>query len=365
MWRYKTRELAHVWVDYIRAIISTENNKNINFLKLKWLSKNSNFFGLDFYWFDLIMQELPVDSWKWKKMYQLLYKNTSICFIWIDWIKKGNITPADFIEITWQWLSIFWIDVFYFLMDYFSLDFLRYKRIDFAMDLFINTHYFWEKVLMKKYKKEKTYTPIIKQGILETIYFWERDIQKNNYQLIRIYDKIKDSVKKEKLYLYNEDRKNEDWVWYKDVTRFEVEIREDLAKKWDYYEINNINSIFAKLNKTFFHYNKQFFKFIDFSDFHNYFEDLEKSKKEKKSILKQIKAGNTATKPKTKYQEKILKQVKQQEQFAKYGIYFLDEKEKQQTKIMFLSYAKKLYLNGFNKQDLKDIIDCIEDLKND
>lgn len=364
MGRYKTRELAHVWIDYIKALLVTnENNKNINFLKLKWLSKNSNFFWFDFYWFELIIQKLPVDWGKWHWLYQVLYKNTSICFIGIDWIAQKNIIPLDMVEMTGQGLAIFWIDFFYFIMDYFWFEFLRYKRIDMALDIFINTNYFYKNVLMKKYKDEKTHTPIIKKWECETIYFWERDIKKNNYQLIRIYNKIIDSVKKEKLFLYFDERKNEKWE-IKDVTRFEVEIREDLAKKWDYYEINNINSIFAKLNKTFFHYNKQFFKFIDFSDFHNYFEDLEKSKKEKKKILKEIKAGNTDIKPKTKYQEKILKQVKNQETFAKYGKYFLSEKEKQQSTTMFLAYAKKLYLNGFTKQKLKEIIDNIEDLEN-
>ena len=119
--------------------------------------------------------------------------------------------------------------------------------------------------------------------------------------------RILDSVKKEKLFLYHDERQNtekeqkETGEKYKKITRFEVEIREDLAKFYAYDSLENINIIFAKMNKTFFKYNKQFFKFVDFDNFlkleeqqkkdflsYNEVEEI-KDKKKKREVLDKIK----------------------------------------------------------------------------
>lgn len=350
MWRYKARELAHIWVDYIRALFDELDNEHM----LMTLSRNSNFFTVDFFGFQLIVDLLPIASEKFHKFYQIRYNSISVWFIGIDGKKNGNVTPKNFLEITGQGLALFWVDVFYFLMEKFWFTFLRYKRIDFAMDLFMHMHYFYEKILMDKFKKEKTYTPFIKKWECETIYFWEKSLEKNNYQLVRIYNKIIDSIKKEKLFLFY-DRKDEKWN-YRDVTRFEVEIREDLAKYYDFYDIANPNIFFAKINKTFFKYNKQFFKFIDFSDFHEYEKKIEEEKKIRKQNMKNIKAW-LDVKPQSLHQEKVLKKMKEMENQTRFWRSFLDEKEEKDAIKMFLSWWKKLYRNGYPIPHLLDILE--------
>jgi hypothetical protein len=55
----------------------------------------------------------------------------------------------------------------------------------------------------------------------------------NKRQLIRIYDKFKDIVVKKKLKLY------EDYLIEKNITRIELEVRQELAKNINYQEVFN------------------------------------------------------------------------------------------------------------------------------
>lgn len=86
------------------------------------------------------------------------------------------------------------------------------------------------------------------------MYFGEKSREKNTYQLIRIYDKKADSASaKHKEFLYpGHDQ-------YEHVTRFEIELREDLAKFWTVEKLQDINYIFAVMIKKFYRYNYQFF----------------------------------------------------------------------------------------------------------
>lgn len=372
MGRYKKRELLHFWVDYIKAIVSI-TDENYKTSPMASLSANSNFTTFDFNWNKLFLEKMPLAMEKYNQFYQIRFNNINLAFIWLDWIKNGSVIPWDFLEITWQALNIFWVELFYFLMSYFNFEFLKYKRFDLAMDFALDTTYFFKEILMDKFKEDKTLNLFQNNGKIETIYFWKKSNKDNNYQLVRIYDKILDSVKKEKLFLYHDERLNsekeqkETGEKYKKVTRFEVEIREDLAKFYSYDSLENVNIIFAKMNKTFFKYNKQFFKFVDFENFlkleeqqkkdfltYNEVEEI-KDKKKKKEVLEKIKNWEIE-KPLTAYQSKIKRKIEGLTNSQIYGKEIINTKQEKMAVAMFLSYAKKLKNSGYNLEKLTEIL---------
>ena len=345
MWRYKARELAHYWVDYIKSYIKIPD-KNI----LYSLSANSNFKLFDYWINKLIIELLPLAVDKYKRFYQIRFNSISIAFIWSDWVEKGNNIANDFIEVTGQALNIFWLDIFYFLMENFDLWFVKYKRIDFCFDIFMKMDYFYNSILWEKHKKSVTAINQSKKNWVETIYFWQKMLKKNNYMLTRIYNKIVDTVKKEKLFLYNE--RNDEKGNIRDVTRFEIEAREDLAKYYKFNDLKNDNIVFARLVKSFYKLNVQFFKFLDFSAFKKY---ADKERKEKKQILYRIKNWDEI-KTISVHQDRIKKKLQEQKDFLKYGKTILNESELKSSLTMFISYAKKLYKAGYSVEKLAEII---------
>ena len=58
-----------------------------------------------------------------------------------------------------------------------------------------------------------------------------------------------------------------DYDEYKDVTRLEVEIREEKARYWTEDKLTDINFVFAVIVKQFYKFNYQFFGFLKFDDF--------------------------------------------------------------------------------------------------
>lgn len=346
MWRYKIREIAHYWVDYIKASIEVKEKS-----LLKTLSKNSNFAFFSYEKNKLYIEKLPLATNNYRNFYQIKLENISIAFIWDEGIKKGNIRPLPFIEVTGQGLNIFWVDIFYFLMKNLNLEFKKYKRVDFCLDLFLNINYFYEKIIDEKKKEKITNIFQKKKTWIETLYFWEKNTLKNKYWISRIYNKIIDSEKKEKLFLYN-DWKDEKWK-LRDVTRFEFEAREDLCKFYTYDMLTNEEFIFNRLKKSFYSLNFQFFKFVNFAKILEY---SEKEKMEKKQTLKNIYSGDDVA-PLTIHQEKIKRKLEEQKNFLKYWNQILDEKKLEITKKMLLAYAKKLKNSWFSIEKINFIIE--------
>jgi hypothetical protein len=130
--------------------------------------------------------------------------------------------------------------------------------------------------------------------------------------MARIYNKIIDSEKKEKLFLYN-DRKDEKGK-LRDVTRFEYEAREDLCKFYTFDMLINEEFIFNRIKKSFYSLNYQFFKFVNFESIRIY---SEKEKMEKKQTLNSIYNGDDIA-PLTIHQEKIKRKLDEQKNFLKY-----------------------------------------------
>lgn len=359
MGRYKQRHLLHFWVDYIKAIINSNNC-----LLLNWLSDNSNFLLIDLMGLNFQIQK--IENPKFRKFFSIQFNWINVAFIWIEWIKKGIVRANDMLEISWQGFLMFWIEFFYSIMQKFNFEFIKFKRFDICMDIDVDINYFYDEIINNKHKKKITREYKNHLWKIESFYFWKLENELNNYQCTRIYNKILDSEKKNKLFLY-EKYKNEDWT-YKDVTRFEVEIREDLAKFYKYDDLNNLNIIFAKLVKTFYIFNWQFFKFIEFDNFLNYSEERKREflknvedykkeqKKANKEIIEIIKSWNTDIEVKTSSQNTLKNIIIWHKNIQKYWKQIEDPKKKNLAITCFLSYAWKLLNSWYTKEQLFEMI---------
>lgn len=322
-WRYKSRKLKHFWVDYFKAYI--EYNYTPKLFKL-WLSANSNIFFTDD---DTYIELMPQEDYKlFEKYYVLKDKetNVSLWFIMIPKIKKvWSINYNNIFEVTWQGLILrdlkFYFD--FIKWAWFKID--KFKRVDLCFDLENETDYIYKEVLAP-YLEWKTVTPIIKKGVLETLYIWNRNEKANTYQLIRIYNKILDTKRKRKTFLY-------DFKGLDSLTRFEVEIRRDKACFLTEKKLLDDDYIFSVIVKTFYKMNYQFFKFLQLEDF------------------KKVKLTNENLKLKRK---KAI--IDRQDRFIKYWNDFLNDTEEQRTIKLFINSAKRLFKNWYSRKKIDKLL---------
>jgi len=326
MGRLKKRGIAHFGVDYLKAILFWVDDKS----PLHTLSDNSTFSNFDN---ETVVELMPNASDKWRKYYQIrdIKTNISLCFIWL-W-GKGDI--RDFFEVTGQWLiargGIGW---FLNFSDKIGLKIAHFNRVDICLDLInVSVPYIYSRILSEKDRKKPTkiyYESERKGGWEQTIYFGEKSRKKNSYQLLRIYDKLADSRAKKKEYLYPWYEK------YESVSRFEIEIRQDLAKFWTREKLIDTNYIFGIIVKNFYKFNYQFFWFLKFDDF-----------------LKSEKSENSL------YRERKKKIEDRQEHFLKYGSSFKDDKERELWISTFKTYGRRLMWDGCTFDELRAMLEII------
>ena len=149
------------------------------------------------------------------------YKN-AVVFAYEKWekAKQWNIRSLDKIIIYGTWFKLMEKQQIYnFLKNNFELR--HNKRIDIALDSNIDIE---EIIKWYDFNKIKSHEQIIKRWRLWTKYIWIRDKKTNKRYIIRIYDKKRDILDKNKLYMYKEAFAEEF------ITRSEVEIRWAYAK---------------------------------------------------------------------------------------------------------------------------------------
>lgn len=323
MGRFKKRGIEHFGVDYFRAVITA-----LSWSVLFTLSAGSS----DFQQIDKDTQIVLLNdvSDKWSRYYMVIDMKTWIrlAFIGIWGISDDSYSPPrDFFEVTGQGLILRgWPDWFIELATKLLIKIEYFTRIDVCLDLVnVSVPYIYEKILKESDKKSisKIFNDK-KEWKAQTIYFWEKSKEKNTYQLIRIYDKKADSAgDKNKTYLYPQHEK------YEYVTRFEIELREDLAKFWTIDKLLDINYIFAVMVKKFYKYNYQFFGFLKFDDF-------VKKKKEEKSIHK----------------ERVVKIQERKEHMEKFGSSFKSDEQRLLWITTFATYWNRLLGEGISQEML-------------
>lgn len=346
MARYKKRELIYVGVDYIKAFIKDLNTDSGSILL--GLSVNSNQLYFTYNGISIVIEK--ESNGKFQNYFSIKHESISLGFICIDRVGGWN----SFVEITGQCLTLIGTDFFYYLFSEFKLTFLKFKRIDLCFDMNLEINYFFEIILLPEFKEKNiNFQPIqTKQNGIETMYFWKRDYKKNSYELKRIYNKILDSKNKGKLWLYDDKYKDENGEYYKDVTRFECELREDLVKYYKFESLKDNDFIFYRLVKSFYKFNSQFFKFLKKEDFEEY---LDKIKKENKNRNEDIKNGQSEE-VESPYQKKLLDKVKEKVHTEMYGQSFITQEDRELTIKTFLVYARKMFKNWIKKEEIIEII---------
>jgi len=330
--RYKARKLVGFHVDYFKGSLK-KTSLLLSETKLEslWLSANSNMFWindntyLEFKYIESLRK-------KYKGYYEIRDKETSVN-LWFIMLARGGSMGAvelkDIVEVTGQGLILRTIQFYYDLLKFFGYEIEKFKRVDVCMDIEEDIHYIWE--LTKDKIQQKTHEPIWKGWVLETIYIWERDREKNTYQLIRIYDKILDTKKKNKTFLYPEHD------WKKHITRHEIEFRRDKAKYLKPEHLTETRYLFKIFSAIIYPYNWQYYKFISPDDCEHIAEEAEQNKK-KYILWKGIRS---------KAKQEAL------ERLAYYGVEFKWPKQQLQAERTFFAYGKKLILNGYCPEKLK------------
>lgn len=232
-------DIIHFWLDHLEVYWTFKYESEL-FNSLDF--DNSSYSELEDYSFT--KNEVP------KYLYKIIFsKDNYSLFAYYKWDKSQNIPTKDYIVIySTAFKLLSYEEILYFLEWYFTLKHCR--RFDICMDLV------WDiNDILTEFSNIETSREYKKSWNIETLYIWEVKNSLNKRQLIRIYDKQKDLIQKKKIKLY------EDYFDYEDVTRIEIEVRQELAKNRDYYDIFD-NSLLVWIFKNYIYkYSKMFESF--------------------------------------------------------------------------------------------------------
>lgn len=119
------------------------------------------------------------------------------------------------------------------------------------------------------------------------------------------------------------------------MTRFEVELRKDIVRRYPYRIWLDDDFIFFRLVKSFYHMNTQYFKFLKDDDFKNYL------KKYNKKLLMQkekIIRGDADASPMTVAQARLATAQARLNAQERYGSDFVDAEDRKRTIVSFLAF---------------------------
>lgn len=335
--RFRSRKPFHFWIDYFKAYIKQDKFKK-SFLFT--LSANSTFKKYDK---ETIIELLPQYSdKKYSKYIEIRDISTSVrlwffLFWKINWI--WAVERRDKFEITWQGLILRPIEWYLKLLEVAGYYIDGFSRVDIALDIEIETDYLSRKILIPWLEEQwKTYLPRIKKGRIETLEIWEKEPKKNTWKFIRVYDKILDTKVKWKQFLYN--------FWdRKAITRVELELRRDKCEHFHEEYLTDIDKLYQIFKHEVFFLNYQFFKFIHWDD----------AKKCANSYLIDIFSDDEADNLTQWLSRKQM--IEKLDRLVEYGSDFKNWQEERRVLSLFVSYYKKLIINGRTHQELVGILD--------
>jgi len=205
-------------LDHLEVFWTFKNKELFNKLDFD----NSNYSEFDEY--KIIKTEVS------KYAYKIIFTKWDYSlFAYYEWISKNEKQPVwtkSYIVIySTAFKLLEYEEILGFLEFYLYLEHTR--RFDIALDLKININ----DLLKNYFIKPKTWREYKKSWSIETLYFWEVKNSKNKRQLIRVYNKLLDIIQKKKTFLY------QDYLTNENITRVELEVRQELAKNRNYKEL--------------------------------------------------------------------------------------------------------------------------------
>lgn len=168
---------------------------------------------------------------KWYRYKILFKKGKHDMFAWYKWKKNGAVVTRDYLCVYSSWIRQLGLDeVLKIIREYFIIDYSRpyLSRFDIALDVAIPIQ-----DILRKFKQIKqTWAEFYDEnGWVQTKYIGKKKDTQNRNSLIRIYDKITDIKVKDKYDLFS------DYLKFPNITRIELEIRQNLAKNITLEEI--------------------------------------------------------------------------------------------------------------------------------
>ena len=158
---------------------------------------------------------------------------------WKDKSKSQPIATKDYITIYWKAFKLLeYEEILWFLESNFGLKHCR--RFDICCDLKINI----DELLNNYFEDYITGGDRRYSWKTGSRYFWEKAKSKNKRQIIRVYDKIKQINEESLIDLY------QDYLTFPNITRVELEIRQELAKVINYKDVFN-NELLIRIFKNY------------------------------------------------------------------------------------------------------------------
>lgn len=217
-------EVIHFWIDHLEVYGTFKEDREL-FEKLDF--DNSNYWELDDYTFT----KNEVQKFKYKIIFSKGNYSLFAYYKWIPRSKKQPVWTNDYITIYSTAFKLMEYDEIIYFLDFY-LNLKHCRRFDICIDLKIDID-----DLLKHFNNYETWREYKKSWKLETRYIWEVRNSLNKRQLIRIYDKLKDIVVKKKIKLY------ENYLIEKNITRVELEVRQELAKNLNYKQVFHDSTI--------------------------------------------------------------------------------------------------------------------------
>jgi len=318
MGRMRKREIINYWIDYIRGEIELLTSNNI----VRQLSPNKDYTTVIFRDISIKIEKKPFLNDFFSHYIEMTIDSIPVCFLLcgakkqktenivfrgidkknkkvINWkifnkmskeekqnyeieVKIIEQKRIETIEVTGTACTIYWIWFFLDFFDFFWLKIKKLLRIDLFMDLDFDINYLYE--IMEENQKKKI-TKIYNTDWLleskETINLGEKS-KKNTYKFLRIYNKKIEAVKSKKWSMYEALGYGE----YNEVTRIELEYRQDTAKFWTQGDLINEDTLFYKCVKNFYPLNYQFFSFVHLDDCKKKLAYINQRKREANKIIK-------------------------------------------------------------------------------
>lgn len=224
-------KILHFWLDHLEIYWTFKDEALFDSLDFD----NSNY--AEFEEYNITKNEVS------KFQYKIIFtKDNYSLFAYYKWIPKDAkhpIATKDYIVFYSTAFKLLELEeILYFLQTY--LDLKHNRRFDICIDIKEDID-----VLLKKFNNYTTWREYRKSWKTETIYIWEVSNVLNKRQLIRIYNKIKDIVKKKKTKLYGA------YLLEDYVTRVELEIRQELAKNINYLDLFTDNETLQGIFKNY------------------------------------------------------------------------------------------------------------------
>lgn len=202
---------------------------------------NSNRAYIDFFDQEFSYQKLNIRWYDYTLQFSIVIENKTIdCFMlcfWTDifnWKQKSSdkvVFYSSFFILEKLWYLNFTLYEFYNLL--FDIKKGKLHRIDIALDVTYDIKYLNETIFKGLKFQWQIWDDLKHPEFHQTYYIWQPKNSQNRRFIIRIYDKILDTFKKKKVFLYPHLQNNFD------VRRIELELRPENCRKYHNYDISD------------------------------------------------------------------------------------------------------------------------------